>query len=170
MTRSNLLPCGRPRTPAPSPLSDEKLEEIHSKLKNYLSAQNLKYTSQRWQIAELILKTAGHLDAGQIVEKVKSEHPSIGAATVYRAIKVLQEAGILIESHQNSQGRILFELPDDEHHDHIICTDCGEIFEFHDAQIENLQHKVAQKFGFVLKEHRHVIRGKCEFLKKKQSL
>jgi Fur family ferric uptake transcriptional regulator len=77
-----------------------------------LSESSLKFTEQRWAIAKTILLTGGHLDAQQIVDKVKSQFPGIGAATVYRSIKVLCEARLLERSHQDVGGRVLYELPD----------------------------------------------------------
>jgi Fur family ferric uptake transcriptional regulator len=163
-----VLPCGRQLAPEPPPPSKAKLEEWQKRLRDFLTAQNLKYTEQRWSIAKLILETGGHLDAQQIVDNVKHAYPEIGAATVYRSIKVLCDAHLLEKSHQDVEGRVLYELPDEEHHDHIICLDCGEIFEFHDDTIENLQIRVAEKLGFKLRGHRHVIHGSCTYLEAKK--
>ncbi len=143
------------------------MQAWHSSLRDYLTREGLKYTEQRWTIARLILETGGHLDAQDIVARVKAEHPGIGAATVYRNIKVLCDAKLLEDSHRSPDGRVLYELPDEHHHDHIVCTDCGEIFEFHDDEIEDLQVKIAQNFGFKLEGHRHLIQGRCNYLKKK---
>ncbi len=163
----SLLACGRPKPPLPLAPTDEKLEDYHQKLRAYLSLKKLKYTAQRWQIAKSILKTAGHVDSGQIVNQVKALHPSIGAATVYRSIKVLVQAGLLSESHQTADGRILFERPDEYHHDHIICVNCNEVFEFHNEEIEKLQNEVSTQILFKPVEHKHVIRAECQYLKNK---
>ncbi|MBS1984961.1 MAG: transcriptional repressor [Bdellovibrionales bacterium] len=162
--RKRKLPCGRVIA-ASNPITPLRLQEWQKQLREYLAAQGLKYTAQRWTIAELILHTGSHLDAQTIVAKVKESAPAIGAATVYRSIKVLCDAGILTASHQDTNGRVLYELPHDEHHDHIICLDCGEIVEFHDDEIESLQIKVAKDNGFQLADHRHVIHGHCDLLK-----
>ena len=159
------LKCGR-TIQGSNPPSDEKLAELHQTLKDYLVEKGLNYTDQRWTIAKLILQTGGHLDAQSVVQRVKRAHPQIGAATVYRAIKVLVEAGILEESHQSKEGLVLYELVDEHHHDHIVCVDCGEIFEFHDDEIEALQDSRARKFDFKVTGHKHVIYGSCTYLKK----
>ena len=164
-----VLPCGRPLAPESPPLTEARLNEWQEQLRVYLTRENLKYTEQRWQIAKIILLTGGHLDAQQIVEKVRVAHPEIGPATVYRSIKVLCDAKLLEKSHQGMDGRILYELPDEDHHDHIICLDCGEIVEFHDDKIESLQIRISEKLGFQLAGHRHVIHGTCSYLKDKKN-
>jgi Fur family ferric uptake transcriptional regulator len=169
MNNPRSLPCGRPcQTPA-SPPTTVQLTTMQNRLKDYLSKEGLKYTEQRWSIAKTILMAAGHLDAQQIVDKVHKFNSEIGPATVYRSIKVLCDAGLLEKSHQSVDGRIIYEIPHEEHHDHIICLDCGEIFEFHDDNIEKLQEEAAESLSFQLAGHRHVIHGKCSFLQKKKA-
>jgi len=159
-----LLPCGRPAPFHGSP-SAALLKEWEQRLRSYLTLKKLKFTDQRWTIARSILLSGGHLDAQGILKSVKVEHPRIGAATVYRCIKVLCDAGLLQESLQALNGRVVFELPDESHHDHLICVDCGVIFEFQDERIESDQLSVAEKMKFKLVGHKHVIHAACDFLK-----
>jgi Fur family ferric uptake transcriptional regulator len=143
-------------------------QEWQAQLRDYLVKTGLKHSDQRAKIAELILQggTAGvHLDAQGIVELVKKKHPEIGAATVYRNIKVLCDALILKESLTDTQGRVVYELYDDEHHDHVVCLDCGEIFEFHNAKIESLQDGLVKEMEFTPLRHRHVIYAHCDYQK-----
>jgi Fur family ferric uptake transcriptional regulator len=163
--RTRTLPCGRPAAEQAGAPAAPKLEEWHQQLRDYLTGQGLKYSEQRWKIAELILSTGGHLDAQGVVDRVKHRHPEIGAATVYRNIKVLCDAKILKESMTDPQGRVVYELFDDDHHDHIICVDCGEIFEFHNDKIESLQNTVVRGMDFSEVRHRHVVYAKCTFNK-----
>lgn len=163
--RNRTLPCGRPAVD-PAGATQPKLEEWHRQLRDYLAAEGLKYSEQRWKIAELILSTGGHVDSQAVVDRVKQKHPDIGAATVYRNLKVLCDAKILKESLNDASGRVIYELFEDEHHDHIICTDCGEIFEFHNDKIESLQNSVVKAMSFHEVRHRHVIYAKCEFGKR----
>jgi Fur family ferric uptake transcriptional regulator len=132
-------------------------------LRDYLTSRELKYTEQRWKIAELILSTGGHLDTQQLVERVHEVHSGIGAATVYRTIKVLCDALILKESLTDVEGKVYYELYDQEHHDHIFCLDCKQIFEFHDQKIESLQEAVLEKMEFQEIRHRHVVYAHCTF-------
>ena len=161
--RARTLPCGRPAVEQLGAPTAQKLEEWHTQLRDYLASQGLKYSEQRWKIAELILSTGGHLDAQAVVDRVKHKHPDIGAATVYRNLKVLCDARILKESLNDANGRMIYELFEDEHHDHIICLDCGEIFEFHSDKIESAQSSVVKGMRFSEVRHRHVVYAKCEF-------
>jgi Fur family ferric uptake transcriptional regulator len=167
MTKSSapvqFLPCGRPKFCEVKKPTQELLEVWQNQLKSYLIAQGLKYTHQRWKIAELILRTGGHLDAQALVEQVKKKHSDIGAATVYRTIKVLCDASILKESLTDANGRVVYELFDHDHHDHIVCLDCDEIFEFHDEKIESQQSAVVQNLDFKEVRHRHVVYAHCSY-------
>ena len=163
--RARTLPCGRPAAAHAGVPTAPKMEEWHQQLRGYLASEGLKYSEQRWKIAEEILSTGGHLDAQGVVDRVKSRHPDIGAATVYRNLKVLCDAQILKESLNDANGRVIYELFEDEHHDHIICVDCGEIFEFHNDKIESLQSGVVRGMQFSEVRHRHVIYAKCSFNK-----
>ncbi|MCM2279092.1 MAG: transcriptional repressor [Oligoflexia bacterium] len=166
--RPRNLPCGRPAPAEHDAPKAAKLEEWQGRLRAYLSGKGLKYSEQRWKIAELILSTGGHLDAQGLVERVKKAHPGIGAATVYRSIKVLCDARILKESLSDSQRRVIYELFDDEHHDHIVCTDCGAIFEFHSEKIEAAQNAILEEQQFTQTKHRHVIYAKCAYKAEKR--
>jgi Fur family ferric uptake transcriptional regulator len=158
-----ILPCGRQAAPAPAAPKPERMAEWQKLLREYLSGQGLKYSEQRWKIAETILASGGHLDAQSLVERVKEQHPGIGAATVYRSIKVLCDAHILKESLMDSAGKVIYELFDDDHHDHIVCVDCGEIFEFHNDKIESLQNSITREMHFSQVKHRHVIYVHCDY-------
>jgi len=161
LNSGKLLPCGRVKTNHGASPSQKQLDAWQKQLRSYLISQDLKYTEQRWKIVELILSTGGHLDAQALVEQVKKRHSDIGAATVYRSIKVLCDAKILKESLIDASGRVIYELFDDQHHDHIVCLDCGEIFEFCDEKIEVLQSAVVEKMDFKEIRHRHVVYAHC---------
>ena len=163
LQNSRELPCGRPKEITPKSPSPRQLQQWKDQLREYLVSQGLKFTEQRWKIAEIILLSGGHLDAQDLLEQVKKRHAGIGAATVYRSIKVLCEADILRESLIDANGRVVFELSGGHHHDHIVCTDCGEIFEFSDSKIETLQSAVVEKLSFEEVKHRHVIYAKCVY-------
>ncbi len=169
MKSTLLLPCGRPKAPFSGATHHAQIAKWQNDLKSYLTRQGLKYTNQRWQIAEIILSTGGHLDAQALVEKVKEKHPAIGSATVYRSIKVLCEASILKESLRDAEGKVFYELFDTHHHDHLVCMDCGEIFEFHDEKIEERQNSVARKMSFSPESHRHVVYARCQLRGQRQT-
>jgi Fur family ferric uptake transcriptional regulator len=165
MRTMSKLKCGR-EAPALNPLRKSEIESYRAQLTQYLTRHGLRFTEPRWKVAEAILGAGRHLDSSQIVERVHSQHPGVGAATVYRAIKLLCDAGILEESHQSFSKKTVYELSGDEHHDHILCTDCGSIFEFHDSKLEIAQERIATQQGFQLAGHRHVLLGRCERLER----
>lgn len=144
----------------------KQFEAWKKQLKAYLTENGLKFTEQRWKIVELILSTSGHLDAQALVEQVKKRHAGIGAATVYRSIKVLCDAEILKESLTDNTGTVFYEFSDGAHHDHIVCLDCGEIFEFYDLKMESLQSAAVEKMDFKEVKHRHVVYANCSYSKR----
>ena len=162
------LECGRPLQDQGTPSSDAKLERWKTRLREYLEANSLKFSEPRWKIAKLILSTPGHFSAQDIVKKVSGLYPDMGSATVYRNIKVLSDAKILRETLVDASGKVVYESFDEEHHDHIVCVDCGEIFEFHDEDIEQRQVALMKKRGFEEVSHRHVLYAHCSYLTKKR--
>jgi Fur family ferric uptake transcriptional regulator len=158
------LPCGR-KAPLQKPgLTEKRLSAWKERLKSHLAKENLRYTEQRWKLAQMILSTtSGHLTAQELINQVHKKHPGIGPATVYRNLKVLCDAGVLKESLNDAEGRVIYELYDEDHHDHIVCMDCGEIFEFTNERIEDEQSRITDKLHFSEVRHRHVIYGRCQF-------
>jgi Fur family ferric uptake transcriptional regulator len=169
-SKEKKLPCGRLLTVTldKQKQDDSKKFEIwRGQLKNYLEQNQLKYSEQRWKIAKLILGTKGHFNTQEIVQEVMKAHPGIGPATVYRNLKLLCDARILKETLVDAQGVAIYEAYDEFHHDHIVCLDCNEIFEFHHSKIEALQAGVANEMMFTEVRHKHVIYAKCQYKKKK---
>jgi Fur family ferric uptake transcriptional regulator len=85
----------------------------------------------------------------------------VGRTTVYRTLKLLREAGLASELQVGGETRFERDYKR-EHHDHLICEECGEIIEFSSPEIERLQEEIARKLGFVIKGHRHQIYGLCQ--------
>lgn len=157
-TPSTPRPCNRPDSQHTA-LSESELAEYEVRLRNYIEAQGLKQSEQRWTIAREVLRSGRHLNSQDVVRLVQAIQPGIGAATVYRNLKLLTEARILRE---NSLADQTFYEPFHEgHHDHVICTDCGRIFEFHDETIERAQEQVLSQLGFKEVRHRHVLYAQC---------
>lgn len=159
------LPCGRPAPVTHRTGGERRLDRWHDQLRAYLEKNKLKYSDQRWKIAKQILSSTGHFSAQEIVREVLKAYPGIGAATVYRNIKVLCEAQILKETLVDAGGRVVYEPYEEGHHDHIVCLDCGEIFEFHDTKIEAQQQRVTDNLDFTEVRHRHVIFAHCNLKK-----
>ena len=137
----------------------------HQKLSEHLSRHGLKQTRQREAILDAFLAVKGHVTSEELYDAVRVQNPAVGAATVYRAIKLFCEAG-LARAHHFRDGVTLYER-EGHHHDHLICQGCGAIVEFEREAIEEEQLKVAAQHGYVLKQHRHILYGICPRCQKK---
>jgi len=137
--------------------------ELLGKFDSYLQRKSLKLTAQRRRIVEQILgmdKT--HFAADDLVDEFRDQKPRVSKATVYRALGVLVEAGIL-EQHDFGESHKVFELSEGrDHHDHCMCTRCGKIIEFHSEEMESLQERVAAGLGFHPTHHSQKIFGICK--------
>ena len=137
----------------------------HQELSEHLSRHGLKQTRQREAILDAFLAVKGHVTSEELYDAVRVQNPAVGAATVYRAIKLFCEAG-LARAHHFRDGVTLYER-EGHHHDHLICQGCGAIVEFEREAIEEEQLKVAAQHGYVLKQHRHILYGLCPRCQKK---
>jgi Fur family transcriptional regulator, ferric uptake regulator len=115
--------------------------------------KGLRMTGQRRVIARVLSESHDHPDAEELHRRASAIDPHISIATVYRTVRLLEEAGIL-ERHDFRDGRSRFEEMPDEHHDHLIDVQSGKVIEFHNDQIEELQRQVAEKLGYKLVDHR----------------
>ena len=136
----------------------EKAEALE-KLERYLARRGLKQTRQREAILNAFLASTGHITSEQLYEIVRGKQPDVGAATVYRTLRLLCEAG-LANSHQFGDGVTLYEV-EGRHHDHLICRDCGAIIEFRNEIVEAEQEKIAAQHDFKLTSHQHILFGTC---------
>jgi len=160
-----ILPCGRKQTPDHSQASPSA-ESWKKKLGEFLKKRGLRATRPREQVALIALSRNTHFDIQTLVKEVHSRYPEISPATVYRSVSTLCEAGLLTETLQGNGGIALYEAALEEHHDHLVCLDCNEIFEFHDSSLEKAQNQVMKKMRFQQVQHKHVIYAHCLDLKK----
>lgn len=116
-------------------------------------AKGLRLTEQRRVIARVLEDADDHPDVEELYSRASAVDPRISLATVYRTVKLFEEAGIL-ERLDFRDGRARYEDADRDHHDHLIDLHSGEVIEFVDEEIEQLQEKIAQKLGYTLKGHR----------------
>ena len=127
-----------------------------------LRRAGLKVTLPRLKILELLEKSEmHHMSAEDIYKALIEQGEDVGLATVYRVLTQFEQAGI-VERHNFENNLSVFEIAKDEHHDHLVCDQCGKIIEFHNEEIENLQEKVAKEFGFSLACHSLVLYGICD--------
>lgn len=128
---------------------------------NDLRRAGLKVTLPRIKILE-ILGTAKprHMSAEDIYKHLLESHEDIGLATVYRVLTQFEAAGLVTRHHFEGTTAV-FELNEGEHHDHIVCLDCGRVEEFMDSGIEARQKEVAAKLGYQLVDHSMILYGRC---------
>lgn len=136
------------------------VESLRSRLRDHVLRNKLKSSTRRELILETLATAGRHVTAEELLRDVRVRDPRIGAATVYRTLRVLQDSGIVAERHFEG-GASRFELLGDDHHDHLICTVCGTIVEFEDDLIEQEQKRVAVAYGYELLMHRHELYGIC---------
>ena len=130
-------------------------KEISKILVKILKSEGLRYTDQRQAIWDEIRNSNEHRDAEDIYLKLKERNVKVSRATVYRTIDVLVK-NRLVRKMDVGDGRSLYEPRlDDEHHDHMICIDTGNIIEFYNKELEDLQDTIAKKHGYKVVRHVH---------------
>lgn len=135
---------------------------------NELKSMGLKATFPRLKILDVFRKSdMRHHSAEDVYRALIAEEIDIGLATVYRVLTQFEQVGILTRS-QFDGAKAVFELNDGDHHDHLICTNCGKVAEFTDADIEKRQHLIAEQKGFVLESHTMMLYGICPACQKKR--
>jgi Fur family transcriptional regulator, ferric uptake regulator len=137
------------------------LEEARRPLSAFLKAKKLHQSKVRDLVVDTFLSAGQHMGLDDLLKKVRSKNPGIGFTTVYRTMKLLEEAG-LAQARDFGSGATLYEASlGRAHHDHLVCERCGRIVEFLSEPIEKLQEEVARKHGFELRRHRHELFGLC---------
>jgi len=116
-------------------------------------AKGLRITEQRRTIARVLSAAVDHPDVEEVHARAAALDPHISIATVYRTVRLFEEAGIL-DRHEFQGGRSRYEPAGDAHHDHLIDIETGRVLEFHDADLEELQRRIAARLGFRLVDHR----------------
>ena len=131
-----------------------------SRIEKLCAKNGVKFTHQRRIIADVISNSNDHPDANEVYLRSNKIDPRISLATVYRTIKLFEEHNVLNRIELGGKRARYEELNEDDHHDHLIDIDSGEIIEFVNEEIEELQMKVAKKLGYRLVDHRMELFGK----------
>lgn len=182
---AQVMACGRPIPRDPHGSAEHPKQELQSekswreKLEHYLSANELNQSESRNKLVDFIFQNSGadrasergsqysgHFTAQELIRRVAEVYPQIGAATIYRNLPILVSAGILKETLTDDSGQKYYEVDGDDHHDHIVCIDCNQIFEFHDDAIERAQDRVTKELSFKPVKHKHVVFASCGYRKK----
>jgi len=129
-----------------------------SRVEKLCMEKGLRMTEQRRTIARVLSDAADHPDAEELYRRASSIDPHISIATVYRTVKLFEDAGIL-ERHDFRDGRSRYEEIPESHHDHLIDVQTGKVVEFRNEEIEKLQRRVAEELGFELVDHRLELYG-----------
>ena len=142
---------------------DEQLvKEKEAAFLEFIQSKGLKTTRQRSTIVQTFFRLRGHISVEELLREVKKANPKIGYATVYRTLHLLVESQ-LVEERRFGDGLARYEGRDEvEHHDHMICLECGKIFEFFNPRLEALQEKLAEENNFTIYRHRLELYGACK--------
>ena len=126
-----------------------------------LKSTGLKATIPRLKILEVFQRSSQrHMSAEDVFKVLLLENSDVGLATVYRVLTQFEQASILSRS-QFEGGKSVYELNEGQHHDHIVCLDCGKVEEFYDPEIESRQQAVAQAKGFTITDHALSLYARC---------
>ncbi len=130
-----------------------------------LKQAGLKTTQPRLKVLD-VLETSEihHMTAEDVYKRLLETEQESGLATVYRILTQFETAGLVIR-HNFEGGRALYELDNGAHHDHMVCVECGKVFEFFDRTIEQRQRNVAAKAGFTMEDHSLSLYGVCNGMK-----
>lgn len=131
-----------------------------------LKKAGLKATLPRLKILRILEEAAEHhLTAEDVYKQLLAAGEEVGLATVYRVLTQFEAAGMVLR-HNFEGGRSVFEINHGSHHDHMVCLECGHVFEFVDDAIEERQKRVAQKAGFIVDAHQLYMYGVCDGMRK----
>ncbi len=144
------------------------------KFKEMLREKGLKVTNQRLLVLEVLADNKDmHLTAEDIYERVKTDYPEIGLATIYRTVQLLLEMQ-LVDRINLDDGCVRYEIGETQegagkhHHHHLICRDCGKILSFRDDLLDELENRIESETGFHVLDHELKFFGQCEECSKKQ--
>jgi len=133
----------------------------------YLASRGLRLTEQRRAIFEEVFRHHGHLDAEELVGRLRAMGKQASRATVYRTLDLLVEAGLVKPLRLTTEQRYFEHVHAGEHHDHLVCIECNRIFEFYSEELEECQARICDETDFTPKRHTMVIYGICSECRKK---
>ena len=141
---------------------------VLERFKKHLKTKQLKFTKQREIVLKSLYEHKGHFTPEELHQIIQQKYPSmsVGIATIYRTLAILEQENIATSLSFGIQGK-KYEFGMHQHHDHLICTQCGKIIEFLDDLIEQRQHAIAQKHHFQMQDHTMKIYGICKACQQK---
>jgi Fur family transcriptional regulator, ferric uptake regulator len=133
-----------------------------TRFKTFLVTQGLKMTNERRALVEEIFSTHYHFEADELLFKMKEKNVKISRATIYRTLDLLVRSGMVRRVHLGEDHYHYEHVTADDHHDHLVCTACGNVIEFHDEELERRQDTICSQWGFTPTFHNLQILGVCE--------
>lgn len=145
------------------------MQNAVTEVRTLLKGKNLRLTPQREAVLRILLDCEGsHLTAEDIYDRTRAEYPDIGLATIYRALELFEELGLVSRLEFGDGGR-RYEFALGKDHHHLLCLDCGQIAEFNEDLLEDLQETIARESGFLILNHSLRFFGYCSRCKSKHS-
>ncbi len=138
-------------------------------IEQYMREHGLRWTSQRQLIAQVALGEHSHFTAEELLDLCREKDRGVSRATVYRTLTMLEEAGFVEGLDTGDGGRKFEHVLGHDHHDHMVCTSCGSILEFHDEELERRQELAAKRHGFRITNHSLKLFGLCESCQKQKA-
>lgn len=164
------MKSGDSRATAVQKLRPPNLERLRDDLNAYMTKRGLRSTEQRRLIIDTFFDSGEHITIDSLLKQVRAVDSRVGYATVYRTMKLLTDSGI-VQEHKFGDGFTRYELSDEEaHHDHLICVECGKITEFEEPAIEKLQERIAERYKFEVRAHKHELYGVCSDCQRKRAM
>ena len=139
-----------------------RLEEVHRLFRDFLKERGQRQTPERFTILDAVYDTGDHFDADELYIRLRSAGAQVSRATVYNTLDLLLECDLVVR-HQFGQNQAKYERAYAYwQHDHLICEDCGHIFEFCDPRLQSIQETVAEIYGFDVSRHALSVYGHCQ--------
>jgi Fur family ferric uptake transcriptional regulator len=138
--------------------------------RHYLRGRGLPVTAPRERVAEVLFTAPGHLSADDIVRTLRAGGTRVGKATVYRTLELLAESGMVVPRDFGEGFRRYERTPGRQHHEHLICLECGRVIEFVNERLERLKALIAEEYGFRHRHHRLEIFGTCPECQQREAL
>jgi Fur family ferric uptake transcriptional regulator len=129
--------------------------------RKYLERRGLKLTAERQAVFDQLFARHEHVEADEILVRLRARGKKISRATIYRTLELLVDSGIVGRVRIGEMGYRYERLRAGEHHDHLICNECGRVIEFFEPRIESRQDDVCERYGFLALSHSHQMRGIC---------
>ncbi len=130
--------------------------------RKYLERRGLKLTAERQAVFDQLFARHEHVEADEILVRLRARGKKISRATIYRTLELLVDSGVVGRVRVGEIGYRYERLRAGEHHDHLICNECGRVIEFFEPRIESLQDEVCDRYGFLSISHSHQMRGICK--------